>query len=238
MRVVKRRYWEVLAITAKSQLSNIILQRILMLGNHGFLKFNFSCIKLYVIIPSTREWVLYTIKLAVKCSCCCSVAQSCPTLCNPMDSSPPGSSVHGILQARILEWVAIPFSLNVPRHIQWRRQWHPTPVLLSGKSHGRRSLESWSPWVARSWTRLSNFIFTFHFHALEKKMATHSSVLAWRIPGMEEPGGLPSLGLHGVRHDWSDLAAAAAAGVSEKKVWIKITYNLFDWEHFTAMKNS
>ena len=50
-------------------------------------------------------------------------------------------------------------------------------------------------------TRLSNFTFTFHFHALEKEMATHSSVLAWRIPGMGEPGGLPSLGLHRVGHD-------------------------------------
>ena len=48
--------------------------------------------------------------------------------------------------------------------------------------------------VARSQTRLSNFTFTFHFHALEKEMATHSSVLAWTIPGMGEPGGLPSLG--------------------------------------------
>ena len=66
--------------------------------------------------------------------------------------------------------------------------------------------------VARSRTRLSNFTFTFHFHALEKEMATHSSVLAWRIPGMGEPGGLPSLGSHRVGHDCSDLAAAAAAG--------------------------
>ena len=65
--------------------------------------------------------------------------------------------------------------------------------------------------VAKSWTRLSDFTFTFHFHALEKKMATHSSVLAWRIPGMGEHGGLPSMGLHRVGHDWSDLAAAAAA---------------------------
>ena len=49
-------------------------------------------------------------------------------------------------------------------------------------------------------TRLSDFTFSFHFHALEKEMATHSSVLAWRIPGMGEPGGLPSMGLHRVRH--------------------------------------
>ena len=64
-------------------------------------------------------------------------------------------------------------------------------------------------WVAKSQTRLSNFTLTFHFHALEKEMATHSSVLAWRIPGTGEPGGLPSMGSHRVGHDWSDLAAAA-----------------------------
>ena len=55
--------------------------------------------------------------------------------------------------------------------------------------------------VARSRTRLSDFTFTFHFQALEKEMATHSSVLAWRIPGTGEPGGLPSMGSHRVRHD-------------------------------------
>ena len=55
--------------------------------------------------------------------------------------------------------------------------------------------------VPKSQTRLSDFTFTFHFHALEKEMATHSSVLAWRIPGMGEPGGLPSLGSHRVGHD-------------------------------------
>ena len=62
-----------------------------------------------------------------------------------------------------------------------------------------------------SWTRLSEFTFTFHFHALEKEKATHYSVLAWRIPGMGEPGGLLSMGSHRVGHDCSDLAAAAAA---------------------------
>ena len=55
--------------------------------------------------------------------------------------------------------------------------------------------------VTESQTRLSNFTFTFHFHALEKETATHSSILAWRIPGMEEPGGLPSMGSQRVRHD-------------------------------------
>ena len=76
--------------------------------------------------------------------------------------------------------------------------------------------EAW--WAAvhgdsKNWTRLSDFTFTFHFHALEKITATHSSVLVWRIPGTAEPGGLPSMGSHRVGHDWSDAAAAAAAAV-------------------------
>ena len=63
--------------------------------------------------------------------------------------------------------------------------------------------------VTQSRTRLSDFPFTFHFHALEKEMATHSSVLAWRILRTREPGRLPSMESHRVRHDWSDLAVAA-----------------------------
>ena len=133
--------------------------------------------------------------------------------------------------------------------IKWRRQWHPTPVLLPGESHGWRSLVGCSPcgsqewgtterlhfhfslscigegngnplqcsclenprdggawWaaiygVAQSQTRLSDFTFTFHFHALGKEMASHSRVLAWRIPGTAGPGGLPSMGSHRVGHD-------------------------------------
>ena len=75
----------------------------------------------------------------------------------------------------------------------------------------------WGAWwaavhgIAKSRTWLSDFTFTFHFDALEKEIATHSSVLAWRIPGTGEPGGLLSMGSHGVGHDWSDLAAAIAA---------------------------
>ena len=93
-----------------------------------------------------------------------------------------------------------------------RRQWHPTPVLLPGESHGRRSWWAAVHGVAKSWTQLSKFTFTFHFHVLEKEMANHSSILAWRIPGTGEPGGMPSMGSHRVGHDWSDLAAVAAAG--------------------------
>ena len=104
------------------------------------------------------------------------------------------------------------------RKISWSRKWQPTPVFLLGKSQGQKNLEGSSPlqysclenprdggawWavvhgVAKSQTRLSDFTFTFHFHALKKEMATHSSVLAWRITGT---GGLPSLGSHRVGHD-------------------------------------
>ena len=97
--------------------------------------------------------------------------------------------------------------LPLPSFWMQRRRWHPTPVLLPGKSQGRRSLVGCSPWGLEE----SDTTERLHFHALEKEMATHSSVLAWRIPGMGVPGGLPSMGLHRVGHDWSNLAAAAAA---------------------------
>ena len=85
--------------------------------------------------------------------------------------------------------------------------------------------------VTRSQTWLSDFTFTFHFHALEKGMAAHSSVLAWRISGTGEPGGLPSMGSHRVRHDWSDLAAAGLIHVDnciQQQCWyITSTLRLF-----------
>ena len=81
------------------------------------------------------------------------------------------------------------------------RQWHPIQYsCLENPMDGGAWLASVHGF-ARSRTRLSNFTFTFHFHALKREMATHSCVLAWRIPGMGEPGGLPSMGSHRVRHD-------------------------------------
>ena len=82
-----------------------------------------------------------------------------------------------------------------------RRQWQPTPVLLPGKSHGWRSLVGCSPWGHEELDTTERLLFTFHFHALEKEMATHSRVLAWRIPGTGEPVGLPSMGSLRVGHD-------------------------------------
>ena len=96
------------------------------------------------------------------------------------------------------------------------------PLALYGEGNGtplqysclENPMDGGAWWAAESQTRLNDFTFTFHVHALEKEMATHSSVLAWRIPGMGEPGGLPSMGSHRVGHDWSDLAAAAAAAAA------------------------
>jgi len=71
--------------------------------------------------------------------------------------------------------------------------------------------------VSKSRTQLSDFTFTFHFNALEKEMATHSSVLSWRIPGMGEPGGLLSVGSNRIRQNWRDLAAAVAAACQQSE---------------------
>ena len=71
--------------------------------------------------------------------------------------------------------------------------------------------------VTKSWTRLSDFTFTFQFHALEKEMATHSSVLAWRTPGTGEPGGLLSMGLHRVGQDWSDSSSSSSNYISKPR---------------------
>ena len=101
-------------------------------------------------------------------------------------------------------------SLSLFPFMDWRRQRQPTPVLEPGKSQG--------------W-RLSDFTFTFPFHGLEKEMAAHSSVLAWRIPGTGEPGGLPYMGSHRVGHDWSDLAVTDTVR--------EVTRVGHDWATFT-----
>ena len=164
------------------------------------------------------------------------VVQSYLTPSNLMDCSLPGSSVHGIFQATVLEGDAIAFSDNVrdPSSISQLGispgEGIGYPVFLDfpcgsagkestfnagdlglipslGRSPGEpkgyplqysgleNSMDYTVHGVAKSWTQLSDFTFTFHFHALEKEMATHSSVLAWRNPGTGEPGGLLSMGL-------------------------------------------
>ena len=113
---------------------------------------------------------------------------------DPGDS--PWRIVHGC--SFLMEKAMAPHSST----LAWKIPWTEKP----GRLQFMGSLRVGHDWM----TSLSLFTFTFHFHALEKEMATHSSVLAWRIPGAEEPGGLLSMGSYRVRHDWSDLAAAAA----------------------------
>ena len=101
-----------------------------------------------------------------------------------------------------------------PHLKSWRGEGNGTPLQHSCLENPMDRGAWWAAvhGVAESRTRLSDFTFIFHFHALEKEMATHSSVLAWRIPGTGEPGGLLSMGSHRVRQDWSNLAAAANFG--------------------------
>ena len=80
--------------------------------------------------------------------------------------------------------------------MHWRRKWQPTPVLLPGESQGQGSLVGCSSWGHEELGTTQRL--HFHFHALEKEMATHSSITAWRISGTEEPSGLPSMGSHRV----------------------------------------
>ena len=122
----------------------------------------------------------------------------------------------------------------------WRRQWHPLQysclgILLMEEPGRLQSMGSWR--VGHDWaTSLS----LFNFHALEKEMATHSNVgvaqcsSAWRIPGSAEPGGLPSVGQHRVGHDWSDLAAtAAAAALVYPPVNFRISLSGYTALHFS-----
>ena len=115
-------------------------------------------------------------------------------------------SSWGHEESDMTEWLHFHFSLSCIG------EGNGKPLQCSCLENTRGSGAWWAAihGVAKSWTWLSDFTFTFQFHALEKEMATHSSVLAWRIPGTGEPGGLPSLGSHRVRHDWCDLVAAAA----------------------------
>ena len=138
----------------------------------------------------------------------------CSCLENPKDGGAWWAAVYGVAQS----WIRLK-RLSSNSRIS-RGEGRGTPLqrsCLENPMDGGAWLAAVHG-VARSWTRLSDFTFTFHFHALEKEMATHSSVPAWRIPGMEEPGGLPSVGSHRVGHNWSDLAAAAAAGFLEVRM--------------------
>ena len=129
---------------------------------------------------------------------CVLVTQSCPTLCDPMGCSPPGSSVHGILQAWILEWVAVPLS----------RGSSPPRDRTRVSCIAGRFFTMWATNEAQANTgdiRDAGSI-PGSGRPLKEGIATHSSILAWRIPWTEETGRLQSTGLQSVTQDWSDIA--------------------------------
>ena len=143
----------------------------------------------------------------------------CLTPCDSMDCSTPGSSVHGIFSGKNPGMGFISYS----RGSSWPRDWtcisgegnsNPLQYSCPGKFHGQRSLVGCSPWAPEESDKTEQFHFHFSLSCIGEEMATHSSVLAWRIPGTGEPGELPSMGSHRVGHDWSDLAAAAAASAA------------------------
>ena len=139
--------------------------------------------------------------------------KSCPTLCDPLDCNLPGSSVHGIFQARILEWVAISYSRGSSPPSDWTHiHMYPssagrffTTVPLGNPNYFLRHESSlvaqtvkhlptmWETWVQTLGQEV----------LLEKEMVTHSSILAWKIPWMEEPSRLQSMGSQRVGHDWA-----------------------------------
>ena len=140
------------------------------------------------------------------------------------DTLEEGTATHSNILAWWISWTEEPGRLQSmgPHRITYKYllstcgEGNGTPLQYSCLENPMGGGTWWAAvhGVTKSQTWLSDFTFTFHFHALEKEMATHSSVLVWRIPRMREPGRLPSLGSHRVGHDWSDLAAAAAAAAA------------------------
>ena len=143
--------------------------------------------------------------------------QTCLTLCNPMDCSLPGSPVHGILQARILEWLAmLSFrGSSQPRyqtHISCLLHWQTGSLPLTPPGKPSSTLMAFFPTPRVAMSLAKTFLFPVSLEArisisrsliskMEKAMAPHSSTLSWRIPGMGEPSWLPSMGSHRVGHD-------------------------------------
>ena len=126
---------------------------------------------------------------------CCLVTKSYPTLCDPMDGSMPKLPCPSLSPAAAAKSLQSCPTLCDPI------DGSPLQYSCLENPMDRGAWQAAVHGIAKSGTRLSDFTITFHFHALEKEMATHSSVLARRTPGTGEPGGLPSMGSHRVGHD-------------------------------------
>ena len=136
-------------------------------------------------------------------------------------------------EAQAFVWLINDWWMNFKGYLdRWSREGNGTPLQYSCLENPMDGGAWWAAvhGVTKSRTQLNILTFTLHFHALEKAMATHSSVLAWRIPGTGEPDGLLSTGSHRVGHDWSDIAAAAADRWSVQ-LWLHVFYTgyVFKW---------
>ena len=133
------------------------------------------------------------------------VAQSCPILSDPMDCSPPGSSIHGIFQARVLEWGAIAFSASLPRSSylyikSYKFLFLPPPnLVISLHLHHQCFFKSLN--FSPEFQLVFRGVLVLALHSLSKAMAPHSSTLAWKILWTEEPGRLQSMGSLRIGHD-------------------------------------
>ena len=107
----------------------------------------------------------------------------------------------GILAFLSIDSLSVQYGYLTPTMLSRRRQWHPTPVLLPGKSRGQRNLVGCSPWGRKESDMTERLDFHFSLPCIREGNGNLSSVLAWRIPGMGEPSGLPSIGSHRVGHD-------------------------------------
>ena len=122
----------------------------------------------------------------------------------PWMEEPGGLQSMGLLRVRH-DWVT---SLSFFTFMHWRRKWHPTPVLLPGKSHGWRSLVSYSPWGRKESDMTEQLHFHFSLTCIGEGNGNPLQCSCLENPREGEPGGLPSMGSHRIGHDWSDLAAA------------------------------
>ena len=156
-------------------------------------------------IWTRKEWHTYIFRCVCICVCVFIIV-SLSTLTNSARFSsviPSGMYPHSAFSYLKSVFLIRYMNLYCNDLFIYVREGNGTPLQYSWLENAMDGGAWWAALhgVAKSWTRLSDFTFTFHFQALEKEMATHSSVLAWRIPGTGEPGGLPSMGSHGVGHD-------------------------------------
>ena len=166
--------------------------------------------KFEIAVPFGKISIFYSIFsfIATPAAAAAKSLQSCPTPCDPMDCGPPGSSVHAIFQALVLEWGVIAFSTATPSIFLFM-------VFLPHRASLVAQTGKTLPAMQETQVQSLN-----QEDPLENRMATHSNISAWRIPWTEEPGGLQSVGSQRVRHDWElTLSFTSPVDISSMSAW-------------------